>query len=76
MLKDNERICDICGGGIAEGTQSRVAHISPEAAAVLRDAEGGDLTPIWEQNPDGTVRFDICRQCVVCMGGLNTQKNN
>jgi hypothetical protein len=77
VLKNNSRICDVCGGEIPKGTTSRVAKIRPEAAAIFLETNDPDMVPTWMQNPDGTVRIDVCLECHMNMGeALNTEEAN
>ncbi|MFQ6003634.1 MAG: hypothetical protein ACE5KJ_07805 [Candidatus Zixiibacteriota bacterium] len=68
MLKENTRICDLCGEEIPKGTVYHVENLSPEATAVFLEVGDVDLVPTWTQNPDGTVRLDICLDCYLSMG--------
>lgn len=74
MLVDKVRICDVCGDDIACGAHYRVACTPPEAASLLLDMDDPGLIPTWEQNPDGTVRLDICQGCTLSMGGFSIKK--
>jgi len=77
MLKRNTRICDVCGNEIPKGTTYRVATITPEVAALFLNENDIDLVPTWTQNPDGTVRLDICLDCHLSMGeALETKEEN
>ena len=68
MLRENDRICDVCGENIPNGRMFRAANIPPGAAALFLDIEDPGLIPTWDQNPDGTVRLDICQECTLSMG--------
>ena len=76
MFTGNDRICDICGSSIPKGIHYRVAHMIPEAASLLLDIEDPGLMPTWVQNPDGTVRLDICQGCTVSMGSPDAKRAN
>ena len=68
MLKENVRICDICSGEIPKGETYRAATIVPKVATIFFSTKGKDLMPTWTQNPNGTVRLDICLDCHLSMG--------
>jgi hypothetical protein len=63
MIIGNTRKCDICGEEIPAGTTYRVNKMSPETAALMLDITDPDCMPTWTQEPDGTVRMDICLDC-------------
>ena len=68
MLKDDIRICDVCGEDIPKCDIYRVATITPEVADVFLNLRDKDLVPTWTQNYDGTVSLDICLDCHLSMG--------
>ncbi len=68
MLKENRRVCDVCGDDIPKGTKYRVARLRPEDASALLDVSDIGLIPSWTQEPDGIVRLDICLDCHMSMG--------
>ncbi|MBI4606331.1 MAG: hypothetical protein HY721_30570 [Planctomycetes bacterium] len=76
MVKEGERYCDVCASEIPRGEKYSVRTMPAAGAALLLDVDDPDLIPTWTQNPDGTVRLDICTTCYLYMGGsgdLETQ---
>ena len=71
MLKHRMRYCHVCGEEIPKGDKYSVRTMQPEGAAMLLDTDDPELVPTWTQNPDGTVRLDICTTCYLSMGGPN-----
>ncbi len=70
MLKDNVRVCDVCGEEIPKGQKFRKSTMSTRAANLLSESGDPDLTPTSTVNDDGTVTMDICLTCTVAMGKL------
>jgi len=70
MLKDGERVCDVCGDKIPKGQKYRKSMMPAQAAALLSSTDDPDLIPTWTVNDDGTVTMDICLTCTVSMGKL------
>jgi len=69
MLRENVRICDVCGSKIPKGETYRSVTITAESAAIFFKTSDKNLVPTWTQNPNGTVRLDICLDCHLSMGG-------
>ncbi len=65
--KDGTRRCDVCREEIPKKTTYRISTMPAHAAELLMAANDPDLTPTWTTNPDGTVRLDICLDCVAHM---------
>jgi hypothetical protein len=74
VLKDGKRYCDVCASDIQRGEKYSVRTMPAEGAAVLLDADDPDLVPTWTQNPDGTVRLDVCMTCYLSMRGTGDLK--
>ena len=67
MLREDDRVCDVCGDGIARGIPYRVGTLTPHPAAELLDTDEPELVPTWTQLPDGTVQLEICLECFALM---------
>lgn len=72
MLTSGVRSCDVCDDEIGRGATYYRANLRPEAAAML--IEAGEFSPTFSQNPDGTVRLDICLDCYGNMGHVEGAK--
>ena len=70
MLKDGERVCDICGEGIPKGQKYQKSTMPIEAAALLSAPDDPELIPTRTLNDDATVTMDICLTCTVSIGTL------
>ena len=45
MLKENRRLCDVCGGDIPKGEKYRVTVVSKEQAQRFRELIGSESDP-------------------------------
>ncbi len=61
MLQHDQRFCDVCAEPIPRGTPYRCGYTIPEAVAAWFD--DARFLPTFTQEPDGTVRFDVCGRC-------------
>ena len=68
MIRERNRICDVCGDGIPKGTKYSKSTMPAEAAALLAAGNGPGTTPTWTVNADGTITMDICQECEISMG--------
>ena len=75
MIEGENGKCDICGSVIPKGTFYRCAKISPDKATLMLDVSGPDIMPTWTQEPDGTVRIDICLECHISMNVIPTTQS-
>ncbi|MFQ5880989.1 MAG: hypothetical protein ACE5I9_00765 [Candidatus Methylomirabilales bacterium] len=69
--RQGKRACDLCGEPISEEQAYRQVRIPPEAAAVLVASEDLVLTPTMTQDPDGSIRLDLCLDCAM---GIDTSQ--
>jgi len=68
MLKDGQRMCDVCGEHIPKGKNYRRITTRAETAALLSAPDDADLIPTWTPNDDGSVTMEICLECTISMG--------
>ena len=67
MLKDAQRICDVCGEHIPKGKNYRRISMRAETAALLSALDDLNLVPTWSVNDDGTVTMELCLDCTISM---------
>lgn len=69
MLKDNTRLCDVCGEIIPKGKKYAVNLVPKENAHVLRfmTLTDPELTPTTTIDSEGNLHLDICLKCRVSM---------
>lgn len=66
MIKNNDRICDICAQVIPKGEKYCINYFSPDIASVF--FSDPELMPTMTQMDDGKIRLDICLCCKISMG--------
>lgn len=62
MLNGDTQYCDTCAEPIPRGSTYRSGCTTPEAVARWFD-DDPRLAPSFTQEPDGTVRIDVCGHC-------------
>jgi len=70
MLKDEARICDVCGDDIPKGEKYRVAVVPQRTADIFRAMtaeQDPDLIPTSTVDPRGNIRLDMCLACHLSM---------
>jgi hypothetical protein len=70
MLTNLTLHCDTCSAVIPRGTRYRVGWTTTEDAAKLVDSDDRATVPTWTQEPDGSVRFEVCAGCTRRSVGL------
>jgi len=76
MLKDRQRLCDVCKDEIPKGAKYRRAHVAPDQAQLfdaMVDAIASsdpDMKFTWTENEDGSRTVDICLECTLSMGDI------
>ena len=68
MIRDDIRICDICGEEIPKGEVFKRRTMPAEKAAVFLDLNDPELIPSMTQKKSGEVEIDICQTCFLSMG--------
>lgn len=80
MLKDNDRLCDVCGSDISKGENYRVSMVPEQNAllfkSIIDSAPHPDLVPTTTADPKGNIRLDICLECHMNMGLQATEHAN
>ena len=70
MLKDDQRLCDICDEVIPRGIEYRAGWTIPEAVEEwFEEQPDPSRHATFSVEPDGTVRFEVCMRCVMEHGG-------
>jgi hypothetical protein len=77
MIKDNMRICDVCGETIPKGEKYRVNTLPKETALLFKEMATSDMesAPTWSVDSNGNVRLDTCTNCVLHMGEVGEIRN-
>lgn len=78
MLKDNIRICDVCGEEITKGEKFNQQTVSADRAALFLAAVQAihdyEMQQSWTKHPDGSITVDLCLQCYISIGHGETEK--
>lgn len=70
MIRNDQRFCDICDEPIARGTTYYTGYTTPDVLrSWFRDVP--DLMPPVVEQPDGTVRLEVCAECVAASDMLD-----
>ncbi len=69
MLRGDQRLCDICDEVIPRGTAHRCGYTTPDTVKSWF-VDAPELIPSFTEEPDGTVRLDVCVECVAESEGL------
>lgn len=76
MLIDGLRFCDVCDELIVKDTPYAVSTVPQKNALLFRSLiENADDPPSYAVDADGNVRLEICLDCKMNMGTLNTMVN-
>ena len=59
MLNGDQRHCDVCAEPIPHGVPYRCGYTTPDAVEQWF-ADDPRFLPTFTQEPDGTVRIDVC----------------
>jgi hypothetical protein len=70
MLKDNIRLCDVCGDVIPKGQRYAVTVIQKEKVLLAESAFAAapDKAPTRTVDANGNLRLDICLACKLSTG--------
>jgi len=63
MLHDDGRRCDICDAMIPRGATFHVGYTTPDTLKSWF-SDMPKLMPKIAEEPDGTIRIDVCAECV------------
>lgn len=71
MLKDNIRLCDLCGEVIPKGQRYAVTIIQREEVLLAESAfaTSPDTAPTRTVDANGNLRLDICLDCKLSTPG-------
>jgi hypothetical protein len=67
VLKDKQRLCDVCGEDIPKGAKYRKSTMSAQDAGLPAASDDPDMIPTWMANDDGTVTMEICLTRTISM---------
>jgi hypothetical protein len=70
MLRGDQRLCDVCDEVIPRGTTCRCGYTTTPNAVKSWFDDAPELTPSCTAEADGTVRLDVCVECVAESEGL------
>ena len=79
MMKDNNRVCDVCDSVIPKGETYRVSTVPKRNAELFRstmERVPSDLVPTASVDSKGNIRLDICLDCHLNMGLEGTELVN
>jgi hypothetical protein len=63
VLKDADRLCDVCRRQIPAGSEYRRRTMASLAAALLALGDEAAADPTFVVNDDGTVTMELCLAC-------------
>jgi len=67
MIKNNNRICDVCGENVPKASPYQKVILKPEIAELFFNKDL-DISPTWTNLPNGNVQLEICLDCYLSMG--------
>lgn len=69
MLKENSRLCDVCGEVIPKGTKYAVNIVPKGKAELFRSLNDSDpeMSATTTVDARGNIRLDICLECRINM---------